>query len=444
MEDGRQILIPVQIETPSHTSASVMAEVSTVTTAAASSANVSSASVGSVSSTKPASPGGTTTIVSIKRPGQGYCQVQVKLDRSMDIDMSYNKPKKTGSLSLFFRKVYHLASVRLRDLFEKLGIEDDAQMKKIWTCFEYGLIHHSGSLMCDRHLDQLIMCSIYLIARVTEKPQTFHNIMKCYRLQPQAHSHVYRSVLLSSRHRHSSGSSDSSTSNENTRNSSPDAVDSTKPEAVKEENKKQPTVRSTSTLPHPQPNSQPPTPTKFLVHAENLNLEDERGDLIQFYNLVYLNKIRDFAMKFTGKTTDLMDQPKLSPLPAGRSMTLSPRRVSSNHSLFISPAHDQAALNNLQNRGLSYSINRSPSKELQAINKMIKQGAALMQVHQQQQAQAGIKSAKRVLEVDLDEDSVQSPASKQRILAVNAGSVGLRQQQVLHPLIRRLKEMEQN
>ena len=34
--------------------------------------------------------------------------------------------------------------------------------------------------------------------------------MKCYRLQPQANSHVYRSVLLSSRRRRTSGSSDSS------------------------------------------------------------------------------------------------------------------------------------------------------------------------------------------------------------------------------------------
>ncbi|KAK3785165.1 hypothetical protein RRG08_021963 [Elysia crispata] len=281
MDDGRQILIPVQIESPAVTSASNNSEVSTVSTAA-----TCIPSVSSTCNTKPSSPGSTTTIVSIKRPGQGYCQVQVKLDRSMDIDMSYNKPKKTGSLSLFFRKVYHLASVRLRDLFEKLGVEDDALMKKIWTCFEYGLVHHAGSLMCDRHLDQLIMCSIYLIARVTEKPQTFHNIMKCYRLQPQAHSHVYRSVLLSSRHRHSSGSSDSSTSNVDTRTSSPDAVDSNKTEVAKDDNKKQPTVRSSSTLPHPQPNSQPPTPTKFLGHAENLNQEDERGDLIQFYNLV--------------------------------------------------------------------------------------------------------------------------------------------------------------
>lgn len=407
MEDGRQILIPVQIESPAVTSAS-------------SGGGSSSASL------LPSSPGNTstTTTVAIKRPGQGYYQVQVKLDKGSD---SFKKPKKTGSLSLFFRKVYHLASVRLRDLFDKLGIEDDALMKKIWTCFEYGLVHHASSLMCDRHLDQLIMCSIYLVARVTENPQTFQNIMRCYRLQPQAHSHVYRSVLL-----HSSGSSDGEG-----RTSSPEAVDTSQPDALK----KQPTVRSSSTLPQPQPNSQPPTPTKFLNQAE-----EERGDLIQFYNLVYLKKIRNFAMKFTEKSTDLTEQPKLSPLPAGRSTILSPRRVSSNHSLFISPAAGEGALSSLHNRGLSYSINKSPAKELQAINKMIRQGAALVHAHGGALAPQGtIKSAKRVLEVDQEEDSVQSPATKQRILAVSGGGgVGLMQQPVLHPLIRRLQEMDQH
>ncbi|GFS21266.1 retinoblastoma-like protein 1 [Elysia marginata] len=383
MEDGRQILIPVQIETPASASAST-ATLGSNSISSTATINITTASVSSSSNTKPASPGSTTTIVSIKSPGQGYRQVQVKLNRNLDIDLTFKKPKKTGSLSLFFRKV-------------------------------------------------------------TEKPQTFQNIMKCYRLQPQAHSHVYRSVLLTSRQRHGSGSSDGEA-----RTASPEAVDSSLADGTKDDKKRHLTVRSSSTLPHPQPNSQPPTPTKFLGHAENVNQEDERGDLIQFYNAVYLKKIRNFAMKFTEKSTDLTDQPKLSPLPAGRSMTLSPRRVSSNHSLFISPVQGQAALSSLQNRGLSYSINKSPSKELQAINKMIRQGAALVQAHGgpqlQQHAHMGtIKSAKRVLEVDQEEDSVQSPAAKSRMLTVSTVSGGgLVQHPVLHPLIRRLQEMDQH
>ncbi|KAK6982148.1 retinoblastoma-like protein 1 [Biomphalaria glabrata] len=360
MDDGRQILIPIQIAQPS----------------------TSGTSTTSMTYTTSGTSGQTSSTITItSKSGQ---PMFVKLEKT-DADHNYNKPKQTGSLALFFRKVYHLASVRLRDLFDKLDIDDEELLKKVWTCFEYAMVHNVH-LMMDRHLDQLIMCSLYLIAKVTEKPLTFQNIMKCYRLQPQAHSHVYRSVLISSRHRHGSGSSDS---NEGSGTSSP--VNEGKPD---NKDKKQVSVRSSSTLPHPHPSSQPPTPTRFV--GGNLeDLEEERGDLIQFYNLVYLRKTRTFALMFVEKNSDPTDKPKLSPLPAIRCLSSSPRRVSNSHTVFISP-HRANTLPPL--RGMSYSINLSPSKDLLAINKMIKQGIFKT-------------SSKRVLEVDKD-DSVHSPAKR--------------------------------
>nr|DBA17035.1 TPA: hypothetical protein GDO54_002550 [Pyxicephalus adspersus] len=119
-----------------------------------------------------------------------------------------SKMKKAGSLSLFCRKVYHLASVRLRDLCHKLDISDDLR-KKIWTCFEFSLVNHH-TLMTDRHLDQLLMCAIYMMAKVTKEDTSFHDIMRCYRTQPHAQSHVYRSVLIKARRRRQSGGSDHS------------------------------------------------------------------------------------------------------------------------------------------------------------------------------------------------------------------------------------------
>uniref|UniRef100_A0A8C3G8A2 Retinoblastoma-like protein 1 n=1 Tax=Cyclopterus lumpus TaxID=8103 RepID=A0A8C3G8A2_CYCLU len=107
------------------------------------------------------------------------------------------RPRRTGSLALFFRKVYHLASVRLRDLCVKMDVPSELR-GKIWTCFEHSLVHSTG-LMRDRHLDQLLLCSVYIISKITKETHSFHDIMKCYRSQPQASSHVYRSVLL--RHR---------------------------------------------------------------------------------------------------------------------------------------------------------------------------------------------------------------------------------------------------
>ncbi|CAL1535669.1 unnamed protein product [Lymnaea stagnalis] len=390
MEDGRQILIPVQIAQPS-ASTSTATSNTVANTTAAGSTNTTTSTITIRKKSGECNPILIDLFIKCYKENHSHLALYVKVEKA-EPDHSYNKPKKTGSLALFFRKVvYHLASVRIRDLFDKLDIEDDDLLKKIWTCFEYALVNHVH-LMCDRHLDQLIMCSMYLIAKVTEKPLTFQNIMKCYRLQPQAHSHVYRSVLLSLRHRHGSGSSDSSKSNGGSGSSSPVNVEIKSESKGKE--KKQVTVRSSSTLPHSHPSSHPPTPTRFVGGGVD-DLEDERGDLIQFYNLVYLKKIRSFALKFADKTTDASEQPKLSPLPAIRCLTSSPRRVSNSYSVFISPHRSNCAP---LARGMSYSINLSPSKDLQAINKMIKQGVFK-------------SSTKRMLEVDKD-DSVHTAAKR--------------------------------
>ena len=74
------------------------------------------------------------------------------------------KPRKTGSLCLFFRKVYHLAHLRLDFLCHTLEIAEDVK-RKMWTVFEHTIRSHTD-LMKDRHLDQLLMCSLYIVNKV--------------------------------------------------------------------------------------------------------------------------------------------------------------------------------------------------------------------------------------------------------------------------------------
>ena len=61
-------------------------------------------------------------------------------------------------------QVYSLMGKRLRYLCSPLDISDELRLK-IWTCFEHSLVHCT-ELMKDRHLDQLLMCAIYIIAKV--------------------------------------------------------------------------------------------------------------------------------------------------------------------------------------------------------------------------------------------------------------------------------------
>ncbi|XP_073651685.1 retinoblastoma-like protein 2 isoform X2 [Tursiops truncatus] len=278
--------------------------------------------------------------------------------QGLPLTSSNIRPRKTSSLSLFFRKVYHLAGVRLRDLCAKLDISDELR-KKIWTCFEFSIIQ-CPELMMDRHLDQLLMCAIYVMAKVTKEDKSFQNIMRCYRTQPQARSQVYRSVLIKGkRKRRNSGSSDS-----RSHQNSPTELN--KDRTSRDSS---PVMRSSSTLPVPQPSSAPPTPTR-LTGANSDVEEEERGDLIQFYNNIYIKQIKTFAMKYS--QANAMDAPPLSPYPFVR--TGSPRRIqlSQNHPVYISPHKNEAMLSPREK--IFYYFSNSPSKRLREINSMIRTG----------------------------------------------------------------------
>ena len=78
------------------------------------------------------------------------------------IESEVYRPRRTGGLSLFFRKVYNLAYVRLEHLCNGCGLKDEILKRKIWTTFEKALKDHTN-LFKDRHLDQNIMCCVYIV-----------------------------------------------------------------------------------------------------------------------------------------------------------------------------------------------------------------------------------------------------------------------------------------
>uniref|UniRef100_A0A672KW47 RB transcriptional corepressor like 2 n=1 Tax=Sinocyclocheilus grahami TaxID=75366 RepID=A0A672KW47_SINGR len=211
----------------------------------------------------------------------------------------------------FPHQVYHLASVRLRDLCAKLDISADLR-RKIWTCFEYSLVHCTD-LMVDRHLDQLLMCAIYVMTKVFN--------------------------LLGAR--------------DFWKNSSPVSM------------------RSSSTLPIPQPSSAPSTPTRAPGGPQEQ--EEERADLIRFYNHVYIKQIKRFALRYSSNSPkNGAEAPPLCPYPSLR--IGSPRRVllSHNHSIYISPHKTSSPISPRDK--IFYYVSSSPSNRLREINRMIRTG----------------------------------------------------------------------
>jgi retinoblastoma-like protein 1 len=265
----------------------------------------------------------------------GTSPKQTHLTKAPEVHLTgISKPKRTGSLALFYRKVYHLASVRLRDLCLKLDVSNELR-RKIWTCFEFTLVH-CPDLMKDRHLDQLLLCAFYIMAKVTKEERTFQEIMKSYRNQPQANSHVYRSVLLKRIPKEVVAYS-------NNLNGDCEMTDGELEEATK----------------IPESSSRP--------------MKEERGDLIKFYNTIYVGRVKSFALKYDLSNQDhLMDAPPLSPFPHIKQQPGSPRRISQQHAIYVSPHKNGSSLT--PRSALLYRFNGSPSKSLKDINNMIRQG----------------------------------------------------------------------
>ena len=55
--------------------------------------------------------------------------------------------------------------MRISELCKELNLRDDENLAQIWTIFEYSVVQ-TTELLQDRHLDQIIMCAIYVFIKV--------------------------------------------------------------------------------------------------------------------------------------------------------------------------------------------------------------------------------------------------------------------------------------
>ncbi|XP_047435777.1 retinoblastoma-like protein 2 isoform X2 [Mugil cephalus] len=230
-----------------------------------------------------------------------------------------SRAERSSSLYLFARNVYSLMGRRLRELCSVLDITDELRLK-IWTCFEYSLIHCTH-LMRDRHLDQLLMCAIYIMAKITKMEIPFKRIMERYKSQPHVSKSVCKNVLISE-------------------------------------------VLENS----PNGNGAIPTPNTPSTHYPE-PCQERRGNLIYFYNQVYTTKMQHFAKQFA--STSVGDTP-LSPYPRQQKASPHRRRLSSSLPIYVSSYNTEMAAPHTPT--LCYYFNSSQSERLREINNMIKTG----------------------------------------------------------------------
>jgi len=255
------------------------------------------------------------------------------------------RKKFSHSLELFFRKVLQLARLRCKELCTSLGL--DNVLQPVWQSIQQA-IRSEWQLMYNRHLDQLVMCSIYGVCRVKKLPVTFKGIIEKYKQMPHAHTHLYRHVDLS----------------------------------------------------------------VFYFICDNSNPQESQhgqaGDIIQFYNDLYIPAMKSFIMQFAAQmplmqtyppvpgydnsgsansNEDMDDglQPQILQQQQQRLLMSPPKRISAQHNLFVSPLKSQSI--NTVNTTVSpqmnltprtkalYYLGESPSKDLVRINRAVNKRA---------------------------------------------------------------------
>ncbi|PKA47582.1 Retinoblastoma-related protein [Apostasia shenzhenica] len=97
-----------------------------------------------------------------------------------------------AGINIFFNKILKLAAIRIKSLCERLGLHQQF-VELVYLLFQQ-ILRHRTALFFSRHIDQLILCSIYGVNKISSLNLTFKGIIYHYRRQPQCRTQVFRSV----------------------------------------------------------------------------------------------------------------------------------------------------------------------------------------------------------------------------------------------------------
>ncbi|EYC09456.1 hypothetical protein Y032_0060g3128 [Ancylostoma ceylanicum] len=254
----------------------------------------------------------------------------------------------------FFSKIYYLASVRLSDLCERIRI-DDRGRRMIWTVLEY-ILKEERTLFMDRHIDQNLLCIVYIVCKANKTDVSFVDIMAHYRHQPQSDSHIYRMVRVDSSVCLSNSTCPSEDGNSRDSTSAGDSQPlrslssvGTSPGASQSADGSAAAAKQLPTTPEPD------------VAA------GQHVDLIVYYNKVFLPRVEEFMQTFT----DNLPLASLTPMPVRRMPRSTPLKRSLSDKVSVMSYIPVPLLQRPEPSIYSYKMTQSPMKDLRAINQLI-------------------------------------------------------------------------
>ncbi|KAL6654159.1 hypothetical protein ACP70R_007624 [Stipagrostis hirtigluma subsp. patula] len=102
------------------------------------------------------------------------------------------------TVQIFFSKILKLAAIRIRNLCER--VKHVEQTERVYNVFKQ-ILDQQTALFFNRHIDQLILCCLYGVAKVSQLPLSFKQILQNYKKEPQCKPEVFLSIYIGSRNR---------------------------------------------------------------------------------------------------------------------------------------------------------------------------------------------------------------------------------------------------
>ncbi|KAL3655900.1 Retinoblastoma-related protein 1 [Castilleja foliolosa] len=98
------------------------------------------------------------------------------------------------AVNVFFSKIAKLAAVRINGMVDRLQLSQNIR-ENVYCLFQK-ILGQRTSLFFNRHIDQIILCCFYGVAKISQLSLTFKEIINNYRKQPQCKLQVFRSIYV--------------------------------------------------------------------------------------------------------------------------------------------------------------------------------------------------------------------------------------------------------
>uniref|UniRef100_A0A8R1HRN3 Uncharacterized protein n=1 Tax=Caenorhabditis japonica TaxID=281687 RepID=A0A8R1HRN3_CAEJA len=98
------------------------------------------------------------------------------------------------TLRIFLKRTLFTGARRMQELTDRVSMGVRAK-SQCWSLFDY-LLRNEPLIFMDRHLDQIILCAVYVILKINVSGTTFLDLMAHYRRQAKDAVFVYRNVTI--------------------------------------------------------------------------------------------------------------------------------------------------------------------------------------------------------------------------------------------------------